>query len=514
MTRAIYLLLPLLWVAQTYAVTWSSNGSATDIQSIHNQAAPGDTITLPGGTFRWATKVTLTKGITLQGQSGTVVQDAVQNGPLIDWTLQASRLARLTGIEFQNGGRNTRWGSLFKITGSNTNGSRFRFDHCKWNKLNGQLMLEGVIGLFDHLDVTILHTPWLYPWQSHWDGGNYADKSWADPITWNSDQFLFIEDCTFHGPATSGSFIGGIVDMYKGSRCVIRHNKLYDCTIQTHGTETGGGRTRGHVALAAYENDFIATNPHSGPIMFLRSGVNVAHHNRTTGWAGRGATAITLRCYRTWNILGPFLGADGKNKFDNNQSGEPFYSGIAAAASTTVVDDGRKRVTVSGSPGWPADKWKGYSIVKTGSLITGQVQFSVISSSGSNYLEYNASTFQTPLSFASGNPFVITHAKHALDQPGVHGGSLMTGDPPICPWSAGQNDQLADPCYSWQNTRTENGEQIDMANHGDATIAPGIHYFNRTVKPGYTDYAYPHPLTTGSTTASAPAPPTNLHTVP
>ena len=510
MVRMKYLLLPLLLLAgQTYATIFNSNGSVANIQSIHDtQAANGDIITLPGGaTFKWTSKLTLTKGITLQGQAGTIVQDAVTSGPLINWTLAAGKLSRLTGIQFQNGGRTTSWFALFNITGSNTNGSRFRFDHCTWNKLNGQIQMDGVIGVFDHLDVTILHTPWLYPWQSKWDGGTYADKSWADPITWNSDQFLFIEDSTFHGPPTTGSFIGGIVDMYKGSRCVIRHNKLYDCTIQTHGTETGGGRTRGHVALASYENDFIATSPHSGPIMFLRSGVNVAHNNRTTGWASRGSTTLALRCYRTWNNLKPFMGADGKNQFDNNQSGAPFYSGTAAAASTTTTADGCIKVTVSGSPGWATDKWKGYSIVKTGNLITGQVTFSVISHSGLNYIEYTPAVFETPLSFAAGNPFVITRADHALDQPGVHGGSLMTGDPPVCPWPAGQNNEAVDACYSWQNTRTENGEQLDMSNGGNATIKENVHFVNRTAKPGYTDYVYPHPLT-------MLLPPSNLSVVP
>src|SRR4030095_6142794 len=113
--------------------------------------------------------------------------------------------------------------------------------------------------------------------------------------------------------------------------------------------------------------------------------------------------------------------------------------------------------------------------------------YSVISDSGANYIEYVPATFKKPLSFATGNPFVITHVNHALDQPGVHGGSLITGNPPICPLPAGKNNQLTEPCYSWQNTRTENGEQIDMGSGGNATIRPGVHYVNKAVKPGYAD---------------------------
>src|SRR5437879_3183269 len=105
-----YLLLPLLLLrAQTYAATFNSTGSVSSIQVIHDtQAAPGDTITLPGGTFKWTTRLTLTKGITLQGQAGTIVQDGVQRGALLVWTLAAGQVSRLTGIEWQNGGRSTR----------------------------------------------------------------------------------------------------------------------------------------------------------------------------------------------------------------------------------------------------------------------------------------------------------------------------------------------------------------------------------------------------------------------
>src|SRR5207302_5062070 len=102
-----YLLLPLLFVAQTYAATFKSTGSVSSIQAIHDtQAAPGDTITLPGGTFKWTTKLTLKKGITLQGQAGTIVQDGGQGNtvPLLDWTLAARQGARLTGIECQTAG--------------------------------------------------------------------------------------------------------------------------------------------------------------------------------------------------------------------------------------------------------------------------------------------------------------------------------------------------------------------------------------------------------------------------
>src|SRR5437667_11878146 len=90
------------------ATVYHSDGTAASVQSIHNnQAQNGDTITLPAGTFTWSTGVNITKAITLQGAGVgvTIVKDGVQSGQLIAWSLTAGLPSRLTGIEFQDGGR-------------------------------------------------------------------------------------------------------------------------------------------------------------------------------------------------------------------------------------------------------------------------------------------------------------------------------------------------------------------------------------------------------------------------
>src|SRR5947207_414745 len=52
------------------ATVYHSNGSAANVQQIHNtQAVDGDTITLPAGTFVWTGMVIITKSITIQGQT-------------------------------------------------------------------------------------------------------------------------------------------------------------------------------------------------------------------------------------------------------------------------------------------------------------------------------------------------------------------------------------------------------------------------------------------------------------
>src|SRR6266566_4965516 len=88
------------------AAIYQSNGTAANVQAIHNnQAHNGDTITLPAGILYWATQVTINKAITLQGAGvgATVIRDSVQSGQLIQVTLAAGNLTRITGIEFQDG---------------------------------------------------------------------------------------------------------------------------------------------------------------------------------------------------------------------------------------------------------------------------------------------------------------------------------------------------------------------------------------------------------------------------
>src|SRR5206468_12010053 len=110
------------------ATVYDSDGSSVNIQSIHDALAQnGDTITLPAGIFAWTTKVTISKAITLQGAGvgSTIVKDAVQSGQLIHWSLVAGLPARLTGIEFQDGGRTATGlapGGIVRVDGYNTNG--------------------------------------------------------------------------------------------------------------------------------------------------------------------------------------------------------------------------------------------------------------------------------------------------------------------------------------------------------------------------------------------------------
>src|SRR5437667_11249184 len=152
-TLLLALFLGICFASHCGATVYQSDGLPSNIQQIHNnQAQNGDTITLPAGIFAWTTGVVISKAITLQGTGvgSTIIRDAVQGNDLISWTLAAGYLSRLTGIEFQDGGRTSTKPGLFYVSGSNTNGSQFRMDHCKLNNLNGYPIFDTVLGVIDH----------------------------------------------------------------------------------------------------------------------------------------------------------------------------------------------------------------------------------------------------------------------------------------------------------------------------------------------------------------------------
>jgi hypothetical protein len=101
------------------------------------------------------------------------------------------------------------------------------------------------------------------------------------------------------------------------------------------------------------------------------------------------------------------------------------------------------------------------------------------------------------MSFCGGDSLEIRKVNAALDQPGRARGSLITGDPPVRP--ADWNDQVIEPCYSWNNGQVNFGR------------GPGVrlneHYFNDTPMPGYTEFTYPHPLVSGQPMPTLPGSP-------
>jgi hypothetical protein len=466
------------------ATVYHSNGTASSVQFIHNnQAQNGDTITLPAGIFAWTSRVTISKAITLQGAGvgSTIVRDAVQSGQLIHWSLVAG-FTRLTGIEFQDGGRttaNSAPAGILHVDGSNTKGSMFRMDNCKWNNLNGAPVFDTVLGVIDHNQFVLgkIVTA-IYIYGSRWNGqGNAGDGSWAAPTGFGSSQFLFIEDNDIHNNRTG--YVTNVTDAYAGARFVVRHNTIFNGQIENHGTESTG-RARGCRAMEIYQNTFTGTDI-SKFVGGSRSGVVLFHDNRISGYWGNLAE-FGLSNFRNFLSFPPWGSADGTNPWDVNEP-NVFFTGTAAANSSGLT------VTVSGA-NWTPNQWARYTVRRTSNICgVRTVTFAWITGNTANTITYrNAGTYGTPsLSFCAGDTLEIRKVDHAIDQPGRARGSLITGDNhnPIQP--AGWNDQVTEPCYSWNNG--------PASFSGGPGVSANVHYFNNTPMPGYTEYVYPHPLT-------------------
>src|SRR5207244_4561220 len=145
-TLLLALFLGVFLASHCGATVYHSDGSAINVQYIHDtQAIDGDTITIPAGIFLWITHVTITKGISIQGETTTDTVNGTANDQtnLVDNLVRVpggqgyfniSNGARITGITFTGqGGLQTPMSNGAIRIGGNV---PVRVDHCHVKHLN------------------------------------------------------------------------------------------------------------------------------------------------------------------------------------------------------------------------------------------------------------------------------------------------------------------------------------------------------------------------------------------
>jgi len=436
---AAVLLLALSRLGEAATIN-ANSASQSDVAAAIASAADGDVLTIPGGTATWTRTLVVRKAITLQGAGVgvTIIKDGVQSGQLIAWSLAAGLSSRLTEIEFQDGGRSITAnapGGILHVDGSNTDGSSFRWDHCKWNNLNGVPVFDTVIGVVDHNSFIVNgYKTAIYIYDTHWNGHDYGDGSWAAPTGFGSSQFLFIEDNTFTDTVNA---VFPVTDAHAGSRFVVRHNSIVNGFVTNHGTESTG-RVRGCRAMEVYNNTFTGTNLNRF-VAGSRSGGALYHHNNISGYWG--AAVFSLQNFRHFMTFAPWGGADGTSVWDVNEP-SVFFTGTATANSSGTT------VTVSGA-NWTPNHWVGHTIRRTSNVCnSNSLTFGWIRSNTANTIAYtdNAGYAIPSLTFCAGDTLETRKVDHAIDQPGRALGSLISGDNPTR--SPGWNNQVTEPCYS------------------------------------------------------------------
>jgi hypothetical protein len=480
----------------------AASPSLADVRKAIASAADGDTVIVPAGTAAWTSCLTITKGITIQGQT-TVDSD---NGAADDQTIlvdnlvrvpggqgffhcktNASQSLRITGITFTGTGglTETAYNGAIRVGGTS---HQVRLDHLHFTNLhhNNYVAIYGPIyGVSDH--VLEDHLPSQNGQQKVFNGTGYGDAEFAQDAGYGGSKFFFFEDWFVNNTAGPFTASGGW-DANIGGKFVIRHCHLYDVEILCHGTE--GSRARGGRAQEIYNNDYHWS--YLTTMDGIRSGTLIVHDNTYDGVKPQG---YGLQAYR--RIFGYdsiWKGAHGANAWDYNSTeadgshsdGHPpylFESGTVTSAVNTVPG-----TMTDNTKSWTTNRWTGYELRRLSDGATWLI-------TGNNSHTLNINQWGDPCciqNWSAGNTYEIHNALIVMDQPGLGPGDLLSGDNPSPRWL----NQVREGCYSWNNIYTANGDHINWRPSSPGLLE-GRDYFSDTPLPGYTPYTYPHPLTKG-----------------
>jgi hypothetical protein len=502
-----------LITASAQSMVWQSDGTPQNIQFIHdNRAVDGDTITLPSGTFSWTTHVTITKGVTIQGNTTTNSDTGVCNDltNLVDninrstpggegffhCTITSGKAFRITGVTFtgQGGNPSTAFNGAIRIDGGS---HQVRFDHLHFT---GHLAHNscmnigaGIYGVIDHV---VMDQPSGQNGQQRaYNGTGYGDLEWTQPAGWGGPNFIFMEDCYLNNSGQDFSTAFGW-DSLRGGRYVVRHCHLYNIELLNHGTDSGG-RSRASRGYELYNNDYH-WDFHNAGMDGIRGGAMIVHDNTFDGVAPGGG--FNLQNYRIANCFGSaFGGATGVNPWDSN---DPvlYESGTVAAV---VYNAGNYQDITDSTKNWFTNQWVGYTVSNTARTSLIHIQSNTATTLHGPEFGYGAPAFQV------GQAYEIRKPLLTIDQPCRGAGDLITGDVPIntTTGTPAWPHQVREPCYSWNNIYTPTGAHINLGiSFNNPPLVENVDYFNDTPMPGYTPYCYPHPLVSGVPCAATPGP--------
>ena len=480
------------------ATRQAATANQSDVYKAILQSADGDTVvvpatlSLPGGAAIWTSRINVTVGITIKGQTritgaGTsnpsIVNQTVilDNSPrntnqsgLLKFSLTPTQQCRVTGFTFKPGasGVQNQLGIVQLQSSGAAPNYTMRVDHCYFDHVFSRCIQVGgwCMGVADH---NVMHAQGnsqslFVTHAGYRNGGTRGFESWADYPYFGTQNFFFFEDNTIVGNAKGTS--GGNSDAEVGARFVIRHNDWTNARPGWHGTE--GGKSRGTRCAEIYNNTNHWTVP---PTASYRSGNALIHDNT---WDGHDAASgpyhgnvVLFRAFGAGGTHGGVLhSADGESPWDvNDTEGNGTY---VEGHAPHLFASGRASATSSGgtlkdaTANWTPNQWRGYSVTNMnteagaylkGSIITGNTRTTI------SYIFYNFNDRGPLLVFLDGDAYQIHRCLTVLDQPGrgkgdlcglnpsrpdpSHPINLVTGTPF---WT----HELVEPSFSWNNVYT------------------------------------------------------------
>lgn len=201
----------------------------------------------------------------------------------------------------------------------------FHISHCVVNHTNGPDKWmwvgtnfgtggDGPFGLIDHntlngnctIDIKQNADSVDSEWSMPWAGSGGAT---LHPITWGTNQFVFIEQNTITGEVVSYPTIA--TDGNQAGKFVFRHNVVSNATVGWHGRDSGTFSDHckvGFLMAEVYYNLFTFTDRNAGvPVILVRSGTVRAHDNTVAGDPSfRPGSGVDLEthCTQSSNIGG------------------------------------------------------------------------------------------------------------------------------------------------------------------------------------------------------------------
>ena len=251
------------------AATLATDGSRSDVVAKIAAASSDDVVTIPAGSFTWASTVTVNKAITLRGASEATTTITLGSGAVV--AITATARVSYMSIQPPAGG----W-TIMRSGGKTARGAVL--EHVTILNSTGNTIYWEAGGLINYVTMNTNGGEGIWTTADGGTGGYAAQNAvWAaaDTAGTSDPDILTVENCTING---NGGYIS---DFGYGSKVVFRFNVITGIAkLDVHGCETTYRSAR---QIEAYGNRWTYAAEAYCPMMDLRGGRMYVFNNRSEG---------------------------------------------------------------------------------------------------------------------------------------------------------------------------------------------------------------------------------------